>query len=191
MESIEKIWNNAKKKTTSYKEQKTEQVNRYLERIKDIPADEIVYIDETGINTCIYREYGYAPRGQKVYAKISGRKFQRTNIVSGKMGNKIIAPMQYNGTTNSALFEFWFENCLLSSVGKGQTIVMDNAAFHRKSELHYLAKKHQCKVIFLPPYSPELNPIEKLWACLKKYLKFNLSSFSSLNDAIYSFFKVK
>lgn len=191
MESIEKIWNNAKKKTTSYKEQKTEQVNRYLERIKDIPADEIVYIDETGINTCIYREYGYAPRGQKVYAKISGRKFQRTNIVSGKMGNKIIAPMQYNGTTDSALFEFWFENCLLSSVGKGQTIVMDNAAFHRKSELHYLAKKHQCKVIFLPPYSPELNPIEKLWACLKKYLKFNLSSFSSLNDAIYSFFKVK
>ena len=149
MESIEKIWNNAKKKTTSYKEQKTEQVNRYLERIKDIPADEIVYIDETGINTCIYREYGYAPKGQKVYAKISGRKFQRTNIVSGKMGNKIIAPMQYNGTTDSALFEFWFENCLLSSVGKGQTIVMDNAAFHRKSELHYLgqhrtiAKQHE------------------------------------------------
>ena len=67
MESIEKIWNNAKKKTTSYKEQKTEQVNRYLERIKDIPADEIVYIDETGINTCIYREYGYAPQKDKKY----------------------------------------------------------------------------------------------------------------------------
>ena len=191
MESIEKIWNNAKKKTTSYKEQKTEQVNRYLERIKDIPADEIVYIDETGINTCIYREYGYAPRGEKVYAKISGKKFQRTNIVSGKIGNKIIAPMQYNGTTDSVLFEFWFENCLLPSLGKERIIVMDNAAFHRKSELRHLAQKQQCKVIFLPPYSPELNPIEKLWAYLKKYLKFNLSSFSSLNDAIHSFFKVK
>ena len=57
MESFEKIWNNAKKKTTSYKEQKAEQVNKYLEEIKDIPTDEIVYIDETGISTCIYREY--------------------------------------------------------------------------------------------------------------------------------------
>ena len=128
-------------------------MNKYLEEIKDIPTDEIVYIDETGISTCIYREYGYAPRGEKVYAKISGKKFQRTNIVSGKIGNKIIAPMQYNGTTDSVLFEFWFENCLLPSLGKERIIVMDNAAFHRKSELRHLAQKQQCKVRFLPPYS--------------------------------------
>ena len=122
--------------------------------------------------------------------KISGKKFQRTNIVAGQMAKKIISPMQYSGTTDSELFEFWFEHCLLSCVSEGQVIVMDNAPFHRKEELSEIAKKYKCRVIFLPPYSPEYNPIEKSWANLKKYLKYNISSFNSLDDAISSFFQV-
>ncbi len=106
------------------------------------------------------------------------------------MAKKIISPMQYSGTTDSELFEFWFEHCLLSCVSEGQVIVMDNAPFHRKEELSEIAKKYKCRVIFLPPYSPEYNPIEKSWANLKKYLKYNISSFSSLDDAISSLFQV-
>ena len=99
--------------------------------------------------------------------------------------------MQYSGTTDSKLFEFWFENCLLSCVSEGQVIVMDNAAFHRKDQLSEIAQKHKCRIIFLPPYSPEYNPIEKSWANLKQYLKFNIHFFNSLDDAISSFFKVE
>ena len=122
------------------------------------------------------------------------------------MAKKIISPMQYSGTTDSELFEFWFEHCLLSCVSEGQVIVMDNAPFHRKEELSEIAKKYKCRVIFLPPYSPEYNykcrviflppyspeynPIEKSWANLKKYLKYNIASFNSLDDAISSFFQV-
>lgn len=79
-----------------YKEQNEEKVKEYLEKIKDIPEEKIAYVDETGIDSYLYREYGYAPRGQKVYDKISGKKFQRTNIIAAKIGNEIIAPMQYN-----------------------------------------------------------------------------------------------
>ncbi len=75
----------------------------YQEKIKDIPKEKIAYIDESGIDSCLYREYAYAPRGEKVYGEILGRKFKRTNIIAAKLGDKILTPMQYNGTTNSLL----------------------------------------------------------------------------------------
>lgn len=76
-----------------------------MEKRKDIPEEKIVYVDESGIDGYLYLEYAYAPRGEKVDGKMMGRKFQRTNIVAAKLGNKILAPMQYNGTTNAPLFE--------------------------------------------------------------------------------------
>jgi len=103
------------KKALYYKEQNSERVKEYQETIKNTPEERIAYVDETGIDSCLYREYGYAPRGQKVYDKVLGRKFQRTNIIAAKLGKEIIAPMQYNGTTDSTLFEFWFEKRLLLS----------------------------------------------------------------------------
>lgn len=118
------------KKKLSYKEQNPEKVKEYQEKIKDISKRKIAYVDETRIDKCLYREYGYALRGQKVHDKISGRKFQRTSIVAAKLGKKIIAPMQYSGTMNSAFFEMWFEKCLLPCLEKDTTIVMDNASFH-------------------------------------------------------------
>ena len=66
---------------------------------------------------------------------------------------------------------------------------MDNAPFHRKLQLANLASSYNKKLIFLPPYSPDLNPIEKFWASLKKFLRFNLSSFPSLDLAISYFFQ--
>ena len=139
---IQKTWNHTKKKTLRYKEQDKEKVKEYHEKIKDIPKEKIAFIDETGIDKCLYREYGYALRGQKVYDKISGKKFQRTSIVAAKLGKKIIAPMQYSGTMNSALFELWFEKCLLPCLEKGATIVMDNASFHRKKQLYEICRKY-------------------------------------------------
>ena len=170
------------KKTLRYKEQDKEKVKEYHEKIKDIPKEKIAFIDETGIDKCLYCEYGYALRGQKVYDKISGKKFQRTSIVAAKLGKRIIAPMQYSGTMNSALFELWFEKCLLPCLEKGATIVMDNASFHRKKQLYEICRKYGFNLIFLPPYSPELNPIEKYWFVLKHkaFLRMNIS----LDDAI-------
>ena len=145
----------------SYKEQSPEKVKEYQEKMKDIPKEKIAYIDETGIDSYFYREYGYAPRGQKVYDKISGRKFQRTNIIAAKLRNEIIIPMQYNSKMYLALFEMWFEKCLLSYLEEGTTIVMDNTSFHRKKQLYQICSKYSFTLIFLQPYSPELNPIEK------------------------------
>jgi len=157
--------------------------------LKDARAEQLVYVDECGIDRYLYREYARAPRGQKVHTKINGRKFTRVNIMAGICQGKWVAPLQYNGTTDSVLFEFWFTNCLLKEVGENSIIILDNATFHKKSVLPNLARRYGCEVLFLPPYSPDLNPIEKKWAWLKRTLRNILHNFVSLDDALWSAFQ--
>ena len=147
-------------------------------------------MDECGIDTYLYREYGYAPRGQEVYGQISGRKYKRCGIVAAKMGDKILAPFQYSGTMNSTLFEHWFAQQLLPSLEKGTVIVMDNASFHSKQRLISAVQNAGCKLLFLPPYSPDLNPIEKFWAWLKRFLRKVLPSVVFFNDALFAAFQL-
>ena len=168
-----------RKKDNTHKEQDSEKIKTYQEQIKGIPLENIVYIDETGLDTYLFREHGYAPKGQKIYDKISGKKYKRIGIVAAKIGEKIFAPMEYSGTMDSLLFETWFEHNFLPVIKKGTVIVMDNASFHRKKQLSCAAQKAGCCLIFLPPYSPQLNPIEKFWSWLKRYLRKN-SSFSAV-----------
>lgn len=163
----------------------------YNYEISDVPSENIVYVDESGLETYLYREYGYAPRGEKVYDSIKGRKYARVGIVAAQMGNRIIAPFEYTGTMNHKLFEIWFENILLPTIPEETVIVMDNASFHRKEKLYCLAEKHNCFVIFLPPYSPELNPIEHFWNWLKNTLREILPDFTSFDDALTAAFQLK
>ncbi len=178
-----------RKKATLYKEINQNLRQAYLEKLEKLPAELLIYVDETGIDKYLYREYARAPRGQTVIEKISGRRYKRTNIVSGLCQGKWLAPLQYNGTTDSILFEYWFEHCLLPVAPKGSIIILDNATFHKKSQLQALANSFSCSVLFLPPYSPDLNPIENMWAWLKRKLREILSSCSSLDEAIQTIFQ--
>lgn len=147
----------------------------------------IVDIDETGTNEYMYREYAYAPRGQKVSGKVKGRKYERLSMVAGKIGDKIIARCEYAGTMTSKLFEFWFISVLLPLIPAGSVIRMDNASFHRKKVLKLLAEAVGCRIIFFPPYSPDLNPIEKVWANFKTFLKHYLHNYSNISEAALAF----
>ena len=161
-----------------------------MKDISEIPKDKIAYVDETGIDKYFYREYAYAPKGQAIHSKIYGRKFGRTNIVAAQIGKNIVAPMQYTGTTDSILFEHWFEYCFLPCLPKGAVIVMDNASFHRENNLREISRKFGFQLIFLPPYSPELNPIEKFWSRLKKAISSYSHIFYSLDLSLSHAFQV-
>ena len=152
--------------------------------------ERLVYVNECGIDHYLHMEFAYAPRGQKVIAKISGRKYRRTNIVAGLCQGNWVAPLEYTGTTDSVLFEFWFEHCLLKELKEESVIILDNATFHKKSVLPGLAKSYGCEVLFLPPYSPDLNPIEKKWAWIKRKLRECLHLFDSFDDALVNTFQV-
>lgn len=113
-------------------------------------------------------------------------------IAAAKMANKIIAPFEYDGTMSGVIFEQWLEKYLLPAIPEGTVIVMDNASFHRKNKLFEILNKHKNKyrLIFLPPYSPELNPIEKFWSLLKQKLRKILLKYDSFDDALFECFKV-
>jgi len=113
---------------------------------------------------------------------------QAYNFCAGICQNHWVAPIEYTGTTDSKFFEWWFEHCLLKAAKPGSVIVLDNATFHRKSKLPALAQLNNCTVLFLPAYSPDLNPIEKKWAWLKKRLRKILPDFDSFELAVQNCF---
>jgi transposase len=121
-----------------------------------------------------------AKRGEKVFSSISGYKYHRINIVAGLHCGQIIAPMEYCGSTDHIVFETWFEHVLLRELPAGSTIVMDNASFHRKDALNKLARYANCTIAFLPPYSPDYNPIEKKWANMKAFWRSYTAKYENI-----------
>lgn len=79
--------------------------------------------------------------------------------------------MLFSGTTNTALFNDWIEQSLLPELSPGMTVILDNAAFHKSKATEQLIRSAGCELLFLPPYSPDLNPIETTWANIKNFRK--------------------
>lgn len=137
------------------------------------------------------RGYGRSPKGERVYLPTNGRKFKRINIVGGMLNGKRLAVMKYSWNTNTAWFNEWFEWYLCPLLNVGSVIVMDNASFHNKADLNRIASSYGCRIIWLPPYSPDKNKIEKLWANLKNWLKIHSKTFATIQDAITGYFQAK
>ena len=181
-------WDHAQKKTKRYREQDSEQVAEYMREMAKVSIEDIAYVDETGIDAYLYREYGWSKRGSPLVGMVSGRKYKRTGVVAAQMNGTIISPLQYEGTMDSSLFEMWFESHLIPCLLENTVVVMGNASFHRKTRLYPLAQKAGIRLIFLPPYSPELNPIEHFWCWLKRELCKILPSQPSFDDTLRSCF---
>ena len=179
------------KKTASFREQKPEKVSEFLDildNLKDLP---VLYIDETGIDRYLYRPYAGAPRGEKVYGKISGRRFERTSIVAGQVDGEFIAPMIYKKSMTSDFFVEWFKTQLLPALKTPHVIVMGNASFHPKNILDELCIQDKHFFLPLPPYSPDLNPIEQAWAILKKKVTDLLREVPTIFECLECFFKTR
>ena len=120
-------------------------------------------------------EYAWSPRGESVNDEIKGHATEKLNIIAGLSGGDIIAPMIYECSMNSEMFNFWLEQQLLPEIPKNSLVVLDNASFHKSERTKELVEKFSCRLLFLPPYSPDLNPIEKFWASLKAKIKKSLT----------------
>lgn len=162
----------------------------YFKEIKDIGPQQLVYIDESGIDITEVRDRGWGRKGKPLRAKKSGKYYQRTNIIAGLNLNKPIAPMVFNGSCNTKLFETWVEQFLIKELKAGQVVIMDNATFHKSQKTKELIESVGCKVIFLPPYSPDFNPIEKFWANMKRWIKDKIVEIADLYQALVHFFQI-
>jgi transposase len=149
---------------------------------------DVIFIDESGVNRQYQREYGRAKMGVRVHGVKHGKRYKRTNIIGGLWGGKHIAVQCYEHSTTAAFFEDWFEFELLALIPKNTLVIMDNASFHRKKYLYKIASRYGIYLLFLPPYSPDLNPIENSWANFKRWLRDNLSRFPCLDFAAAAYF---
>lgn len=130
------------------------------------------------------REYGRSDRGKPIYGAVSGLKYARESFIAAKNGSCIIAPFCYSGTCDTILFNTWLKKFLIPELKVGQVVILDNASFHKSQESQRLIEEAGCKILFLPPYSPDLNPIEIFWANFKKMVQANLEKLKILTKAI-------
>jgi len=149
-----------------------------------IESKDRIYLDESGINKYLYRNYGRGLRGKQVAGEISGMRFARESFISALSFGKFLSPMCFQGTCNTELFNIWLKQMLIPKLKPGQVLILDNASFHRSEESKKLVEAVGCKLLFLPPYSPDLNPIEKCWANLKVKIRELLPKFKKFTDAI-------
>ena len=94
-------------------EARSEQRREYLKQINNIPKEELVYIDESGIDRTNYKDRGWGQKGKVLLGKTSGKRFVRTNIVAAQCGKEILAPMTFQGSCNTALFVEWVKQMLI------------------------------------------------------------------------------
>jgi hypothetical protein len=149
----------------------------------------MVYIDQAGVDDTHDYPYGYGPQGERFYALKLGHRTERISLVAGWCDRQIVAPMTFKGYCNTVLMEGWVEQMLVPVLQPGQVVVMDNASFHKSEHLRELIEQAGCELLFLPPYSPDFNKIEKFWARLKQYLGQTLALFDCLHDAVDDAFR--
>ena len=131
-------------------------------------------MDESGFEFYSCRQYGWAPKGQKVYGERSGNKRPRTSFLAARMPDGTLAATQlWEGTCNAAIFNQWLEDMLCPLLDETCVVIMDNAAFHKSNKTKELIKSAGAILLYLPPYSPDLNPIEGDFGALKKIREFN------------------
>ena len=122
-------------------------------------------------------------------SEVKGKKYQRISMVAGKCGEKIIAPMIYKGSANTSLFEAWVEQMLVPVLKPGQVVVMDNYVIHKSKRTKELIESVGCRIIFQPPYSPDLNKIEHFWNWIKNMVRKLLPQSETLEQALCDAFK--
>lgn len=143
----------------------------------------MVYIDETGVDKKVY-EYGWSHHSQLVTAKRSGKRCERVSIVAGLCKGALLGAYQFLGTCNTDIFVDWLTQVLLPKLGEGFVLVMDNARFHKSQRIVELIEAAKCRLLFLPPYSPDLNPIEQRWFPLKNNIRKTLRQSENLWEAV-------
>lgn len=127
----------------------------------------LVHVDESGFSHESARSHGYAKMGERCYGRFNWGEKGRTNAIGALLNGMLLTISLFKFNVNADVFYAWLTKDLLPKLSEGTVIVMDNASFHKRQDIIQAIEKAGCIAEFLPPYSPDFNPIEHTWAQLK------------------------
>jgi transposase len=150
----------------------------------------LVFIDETAATTKMTRLYGRAPQGKRLVDKVPHGHWKTTTFICGLRHDGVTAPFVLDGPMDGAHFLAYVEQILAPTLKKGQIVYMDNVSTHQVDGVAEAIEARGARAVFLPAYSPDLNPIEQLFARLKSFLrKMKARTVEELWKAIAGFLK--
>lgn len=136
-----------------------------------IDPSRLVFIDETWAKTNMTRTHGWAPRGQRLVDKVPHGRWKTATFLAALRHDRIAAPCLFDGPINGERFLAYVEQALVPTLQPGDIVIMDNLGSHKGKAVRRAIRNAGAKLIFLPKYSPDLNPIEQLFAKLKTLLR--------------------
>lgn len=139
--------------------------------MEPLDADRFVFLDETGSNTAMARRFGRAPRGQRVDGPVPQGHWKSVTLTAAIRLGGVGGCLAFNGATDAAMFEDYIARVLVPTLRPGDVVVMDNLSAHKGPAVERLVRAAGAEVCYLPPYSPDFNPIEKMFSKLKTLLR--------------------
>jgi transposase len=142
---------------------------RVWQRFMD--PERFVFLDETGAATNMIRRYGWGPRSERLVEAAPHGHWRTTTFIAGLRSTGLVAPLVLDGPMTGEAFLAYVGQCLAPTLSKGDVVVLDNLAAHKVAGVREAIRARGASLLYLPPYSPDLNPIEQAFAKLKALLR--------------------
>jgi len=137
----------------------------------EVDPRRLVFVDEMGTNTALSPLYAYAPKGRRAYAQVPRNRGANTTLLASMRLRGMGPCLAVEGATTTTVFEAYIEKVLGPSLRSGQIVVVDNLGAHKSERARELIEGRGCQLLFLPPYSPDYNPIEEAFSKIKGLLR--------------------
>ncbi len=160
-----------KKKSLAASERNEQDRAHWRKQVSPLPAEQLVFVDESGSNIALTPLYGRAPKGQRATESVPRNRGKNMTLIASLSLEGIGASMIIEGAANGVAFEAYVEHILVPSLVKGQIVVMDNLRVHKSARVRQLIEERGCQLLFLPAYSPDFSPIEEAFSKVKAYLR--------------------
>jgi transposase len=158
--------------------------------MKRFDVRNLVFIDESGVQNNMTRSYGRIIGGERLRESAPGGSWDTTTMISSIRLDGTMAAMTIKGSTDADVFETYISEVLCPTLCEDNIVIMDNLTPHKVPEIRKLIEAMGAELLYLPPYSPDFNPIEKMWSKIKAFLrKTKARSPENLNEAISNAFR--
>lgn len=155
------------------------------ECLPGLDLDKLVFFDESGVNTLMARTRGRSPEGKRLVDSAPAGRYETLTLMSAVRLDGVVAPLLLDGPVNAETFAGYVEDCLVPALEAGDILIMDNLPAHKSVRITRAVEMAGCVLVYLPPYSPDLNPIENMWSKVKASLRKTAArSFGGLLDAV-------